>query len=104
MLEYTHIILDEIHERNQEMDFLLLVVKKLLQTNSSLVKVVLMSATIDVKKFAKYFSIRVGNKLVSAPVLKIPEKGCFDTYTYYLDEIEDLGAVSYFIYYNYSLY
>ncbi|XP_032664411.1 probable ATP-dependent RNA helicase spindle-E isoform X2 [Odontomachus brunneus] len=93
MLDYTHIILDEIHERNQEMDFLMLVVKKLLKTNSSLVKVVLMSATIDVNKFAEYFSVRVGNKLVPAPVIKIPEERCFETYTYYLDEIKNLGEI-----------
>lgn len=94
MLEYTHVILDEIHERDQEMDFLLLVVKKLLQTNSSLVKVILMSATIDVKKFADYFSMRVRNKLVPAPVIKISQMRCFQIYTYYLDELNDLGAVS----------
>ncbi|XP_014470956.1 PREDICTED: probable ATP-dependent RNA helicase spindle-E isoform X2 [Dinoponera quadriceps] len=93
MLDYTHVILDEIHERDQEMDFLLLIVKKLLQTNSSLVKVILMSATIDVKKFAEYFSTRVGNKLVPAPVIEILEKGCFETHTYYLDELKDLGAI-----------
>lgn len=97
MLDYTHIILDEIHERDQVMDFLLLVVKKLLQTNSSLVKVILMSATIDVKRFSEYFSIRMRNALVPAPVIEIPEKGCFKTYIYYLDELKDLGAVSYFI-------
>lgn len=28
--EYTHIIIDEVHERNQELDFLLLVVRKFL--------------------------------------------------------------------------
>ncbi len=39
MTDYTHVILDEIHERDQEMDFLLLVVRKLLNTNSRNVKV-----------------------------------------------------------------
>lgn len=37
--EYTHIILDEVHERNQDMDFLLLVIRKFLHTNSLNVKV-----------------------------------------------------------------
>lgn len=94
MLNFTHVILDEIHERDQDLDFLLLVVKKLLQTNSSLVKVILMSATIDVKRFAEYFSTRVMNELVPAPVVKIPERRCFEVYTYYLDEIKNLGVVS----------
>lgn len=39
MNEYSHIILDEVHERGQDMDFLLLVVKKLLFTVSPNVKV-----------------------------------------------------------------
>lgn len=95
MLRYTHIILDEIHERNQELDFLLLVVKKLLQTNSRQVKIILMSATINVMRFAQYFSTKVGNDLVPAPIIKIPEKRNFKICTYYLDEIENLGAVSY---------
>lgn len=33
--EYTHIILDEVHERTLEMDFLLLVIKKLIRSLSS---------------------------------------------------------------------
>ncbi|XP_012537164.2 probable ATP-dependent RNA helicase spindle-E [Monomorium pharaonis] len=93
MLDYTHIILDEIHERDQNLDFLLLVVKKLLQTNSGQVKVILMSATISVTKFARYFSMRVENELIPAPIFKIPEKKKFDVYTYYLDEIKNLGFI-----------
>jgi len=37
--EFTHIILDEVHERTLEMDFLLLVIKKLLNTNSQSTRV-----------------------------------------------------------------
>lgn len=94
MFDYTHVILDEIHERDQEMDFLLLVVKKLLHTNSSMVKVVLMSATIDVKRFAEYFSTRVRNISMTAPIVEISDTGCFKINTYYLDELKDLGEVS----------
>lgn len=39
MNNFTHVILDEVHERDQEMDFTLLVVRKLLRTNSRGVKV-----------------------------------------------------------------
>lgn len=37
--EYTHIIIDEVHERNQDMDFLLLVIRKFLFLNSPNIKV-----------------------------------------------------------------
>lgn len=37
--QFTHIILDEVHERSLEMDFLLLVIKKLLKINSQSVRV-----------------------------------------------------------------
>ncbi|XP_018055297.1 PREDICTED: putative ATP-dependent RNA helicase TDRD9 [Atta colombica] len=93
MLDYTHVILDEIHERDQNLDFLLLVVKRLLQTNSGQVKVILMSATINVIKFAKYFSSIVENELIPAPILKIPRKKNFEFRTYYLDEIKNLGNI-----------
>lgn len=39
MREFTHVVLDEIHERDQDMDFLLIVVRRLLNTNSKGVKV-----------------------------------------------------------------
>ncbi|KAM6069357.1 ATP-dependent RNA helicase TDRD9 isoform 5-T5 [Theristicus caerulescens] len=38
LAEFTHIFIDEVHERTEEMDFLLLVIRKLLRTNSQSVK------------------------------------------------------------------
>ncbi|EPY78549.1 hypothetical protein CB1_001049004 [Camelus ferus] len=38
LMEFTHVFIDEVHERTEEMDFLLLVVRKLLRTNSRFVK------------------------------------------------------------------
>lgn len=94
MFNFTHIILDEIHERDQNLDFLLLIIKKLLQTNSRQVKVILMSATISETRFAKYFSSPVGNNLVPAPTIKMEDKRAFEIRTYYLDELDNLGMVS----------
>lgn len=94
MMDYTHVILDEVHERDEDMDFLLLVVKKLLRTNSSTVKVILMSATIDVKKLAEYFSSPVENKLLPALIIDIPQRSPYNISIYYIDEIENLGSVS----------
>ncbi|XP_076283323.1 tudor domain containing 9 protein spindle E isoform X2 [Lasioglossum baleicum] len=91
LLDYTHIILDEVHERDQDMDFLLLVIRKLLRTNSRMVKVVLMSATFQVEAFAKYFSSPVGDKLVQAPIIDISKRSYFNIGIYYLCQMTQLG-------------
>ncbi|XP_040569036.1 probable ATP-dependent RNA helicase spindle-E [Lepeophtheirus salmonis] len=59
--EFTHIILDEVHERDIDMDFVLLLVKKFIFTNSRGTKLILMSATCDPYHLRKYFSWRVNN-------------------------------------------
>ncbi|PPQ72027.1 hypothetical protein CVT24_008079 [Panaeolus cyanescens] len=52
--EFTHIIVDEVHERGVDSDFLLIVLKTLLRTNQR-IKIVLMSATVDADKISSYF-------------------------------------------------
>jgi ATP-dependent RNA helicase DHX57 len=59
----THVLVDEVHERSEESDFLLLILKKLLKKRKDL-KVILMSATLNANLFSNYF--------VDAPVLDIP--------------------------------
>ncbi|XP_078036812.1 putative ATP-dependent RNA helicase spindle-E isoform X2 [Augochlora pura] len=93
MLDYTHVIIDEVHERDQEMDFLLLVVRKLLRTNSQFVKVILMSATFQVETFAKYFSSPVRGKLVPAPIIDITKRSYFNMAIYYLCQLSSLGLL-----------
>ncbi|KAK0464219.1 P-loop containing nucleoside triphosphate hydrolase protein [Desarmillaria tabescens] len=61
--DVSHIIVDEVHERSVDGDFLLLELKELLTENQTL-KVVLMSATIDHETFTTYFG--------GAPLLTIP--------------------------------
>ncbi|UNI15628.1 RNA helicase [Purpureocillium takamizusanense] len=61
--EVTHLVLDEVHERTIDSDFLLIVLKRLLVKRKDL-KVVLMSATVDAERFSKYLS--------GAPVLNVP--------------------------------
>lgn len=58
---YTHIIMDEVHERDLDIDFSLVVVKHLLakqmsETTDMRFKLVLMSATFNFELFANYFS------------------------------------------------
>jgi HrpA-like RNA helicase len=51
----THLFIDEVHERSVEIDFLLLVLKKVLPRRPDL-RVVLMSATVNATAFQAYFS------------------------------------------------
>ncbi|XP_068959813.1 ATP-dependent RNA helicase TDRD9 [Petaurus breviceps papuanus] len=74
LAEFTHVFIDEVHERTEEMDFLLLVVRKLLRTNSRFVKVILMSATINCREFADYFAVPVQNKMNPAHVFEVEGK------------------------------
>ena len=52
----THIVLDEVHEREILSDFLLILLRDLIRTRRPDLKIVLMSATINADLFAKYFS------------------------------------------------
>ncbi|KAH7975773.1 hypothetical protein HPB52_005015 [Rhipicephalus sanguineus] len=61
--EYNVIILDEIHERHLTCDFLLGVVKCLMQHRKDL-KIILMSATINIQLFSQYF--------YNCPVVQVP--------------------------------
>ncbi|XP_047033672.1 probable ATP-dependent RNA helicase spindle-E isoform X2 [Helicoverpa zea] len=94
MNEYTHVILDEVHERGQEMDFLLLIVKRLAYTSSPHVKVVLMSATFDKIAFADYFKVATTLGLERTNCITI-EKGdpMFTVKKFYLDHLHKFGTV-----------
>ncbi|CAK5264969.1 unnamed protein product [Mycena citricolor] len=61
--EITHIIIDEVHERTIESDFLLIVLKHLIRQRSDL-KVILMSATVDATKISEFFD--------NCPTLHVP--------------------------------
>ncbi|EFA08093.1 Dosage compensation regulator-like Protein [Tribolium castaneum] len=59
----SHLILDEIHERDVMSDFILALIKKIKAKRSDL-KIILMSATLNSEKFSKYYD--------NAPHLNIP--------------------------------
>ncbi|KAF4342708.1 DNA RNA helicase (DEAD H box family II) [Fusarium beomiforme] len=78
--EVTHLVLDEVHERSIDSDFLLIVLKKLLIRRKDL-KVVLMSATVDADRFSAY--------LGGAPVLNVPGR-TFPVQVRYLEDAIEL--------------
>jgi ATP-dependent RNA helicase DHX29 len=80
--EVTHLVLDEVHERTIDSDFLLIVLKKLMKRRLDL-KVVLMSATVDAGRFSKY--------LGGAPVLTVPGRTYPVTAKYLEDAVELTG-------------
>ncbi|WWD17179.1 hypothetical protein CI109_101617 [Kwoniella shandongensis] len=80
--EVTHIIVDEVHERSIESDFLLIVLKKLCQQRKDL-KVVLMSATVDADKISSFFG--------GCPFLAVPGRTFPVQVNYLEDAIETSG-------------
>lgn len=90
--EFTHIIIDEVHERDLESDFLLLVIKRIMAEDKDgkekHVKLILMSATIDTKRFESYFQLGTKKGIVQGPpVIKIPFIPHHKIDEYYLDDI-----------------
>lgn len=64
---FTHIILDEIHERSTDIDFTMLIVRQLAVKYPEL-KVVLMSATLQGNLFNEYFQQKLCKDVVASPV------------------------------------
>ena len=73
----SHIVIDEVHERDIIIDFLMIVVKNTINARrregKRVPKVVLMSATIDSELFAGYFQeTKDDGSVVSCPSLSVP--------------------------------
>ncbi|KAH0543279.1 hypothetical protein FGG08_002342 [Glutinoglossum americanum] len=73
-------VLDEVHERSIDSDFMLIVLRKLIVRRPDL-KVILMSATMDAQRFSSY--------LGGAPVLTVPGR-TFPVETKYLEDAIEL--------------
>ena len=66
----SHVFVDEVHERDINTDFLLIVLKDLLRRRPTL-KIILMSATLNAELFSKYFS-EFTSTLISIPGRAFP--------------------------------
>ncbi|MED6185359.1 hypothetical protein PIB30_056340 [Stylosanthes scabra] len=80
--DVTHIIVDEIHERGMNEDFLLIVLKDLLPRRPEL-KLILMSATLDAELFSSYFN--------GAAIIKIPGF-TYPIRTHFLEDILEMSG------------
>lgn len=93
----SHLVVDEVHERDMLIDFLLILLKKrmLIRTaaGKSTPKVVLMSATMDTDLFASYFKSEIpGQTAIDCPSLSVPGR-TFPVQEKYIDEVlKDMKA------------
>lgn len=55
LIGVSHIVVDEIHERHADSDFLLIILKEMVQKYPEL-RVILMSANANLKTFSEYFN------------------------------------------------
>ncbi|KAJ5180729.1 hypothetical protein N7492_003939 [Penicillium capsulatum] len=91
----SHIMLDEVHERDVNIDFAMLALKdtleRLQERGQPTPKIIISSATVDVDLFSSYFSTKQPDGTLSpAPHITIPGRQ-YHVEKYYLDEIlEDL--------------
>uniref|UniRef100_A0A8C5LKH5 ATP-dependent RNA helicase DHX29 n=1 Tax=Jaculus jaculus TaxID=51337 RepID=A0A8C5LKH5_JACJA len=80
----SHVIVDEVHERSVQSDFLLVILKEILQKRSDL-HLILMSATVDSEKFSTYFT--------HCPILRISGRS-YPVEVFHLEDIiEETGFV-----------
>lgn len=86
--DVTHILVDEIHERDVETDLFLAVIRRVLwdrrQRGCAEIKLVLMSATVDPKPLKEYFE-KSSLSPRPVPVIEIPGRS-FPVKKFYLDD------------------
>ncbi|TRZ14280.1 hypothetical protein HGM15179_012819 [Zosterops borbonicus] len=80
----SHVIVDEVHERSVQSDFLLIILREILHKRSDL-HLILMSATVDSEKFSSYFS--------HCPILRISGRSYPVEIFHVEDVIEATGYV-----------
>ena len=90
----THIIVDEVHERDVQIDFLMVLLRRILDArrrgeDAPPIKVILMSATIDTTLFRRYFGAAFDGG--ECPYIEIPGR-MFPVEKFYLDDVQTMLA------------
>ncbi|KAJ5610985.1 hypothetical protein N7510_007704 [Penicillium lagena] len=80
LVDVSHVVVDEVHERSLDTDFLLALLRDVLRHRKDL-KVILMSATLDASIFTNYFGGSMSVGLVNIPGRTFPVQD------YYLDDV-----------------
>lgn len=82
LADVSHVVIDEVHERSLDTDFLLNLLREVLRTRKDMLKLVLMSATLDAATFKDYFTsegLSVGTVEISGRTFPVDE--------FYLDDL-----------------
>jgi len=85
----SHVMIDEVHERDIDTDYLLILLRDLLTLRPEL-RVVLMSATLDADSFQEYFSLGPDD---SVPVMSVPAKPRHHVDVIHLEDISGEGSM-----------
>lgn len=75
--QMTHIIVDEIHERDRFSDIMLAIIRDMLPSNPH-IRLIMMSATLDAERFSQYFG---GCRIIRVPGFTYPVR------TFYLEDV-----------------
>lgn len=82
LADVSHVVIDEVHERSLDTDFLLNLLREVMRAKKDMLKLVLMSATLDAATFMDYFAsegLKVGAVEISGRTFPVDE--------FYLDDV-----------------
>ncbi|KAF7550914.1 hypothetical protein G7046_g7871 [Stylonectria norvegica] len=82
LADVSHVVIDEVHERSLDTDFLLNLIRDVMRAKKNMLKLVLMSATLDAATFEHYFAsegLSVGLVEIAGRTYPVDE--------YYLDDV-----------------
>ncbi|KAL2753890.1 hypothetical protein ACRALDRAFT_2043028 [Sodiomyces alcalophilus JCM 7366] len=82
LADVSHVVIDEVHERSLDTDFLLTILREVMKTRKNHLKLILMSATLDAASFKDYFA----SQGLDVGLVEIPGR-TYPVEDYYLDDI-----------------